>query len=110
MDEYSSFWAPFEPLSCNFDFVPHLSLKSPRRSPFPHQLGPNVQSWFKALVGGLAFFFPPHHLLSMLFGILAGGEEEATRHLVKCGAAWVFNPNNTTFGLMDTAKSAHFVP
>ena len=40
-----SFSAPFESLSSTFQCVPRSSLKSPRRCSFPHQLGPNIQSW-----------------------------------------------------------------
>ena len=58
----------------------------------------------------LGLRLPLHHLLPMLFGILGGGEEEATGQLVKGGVAWVFNPNNTTVGPMDTATFAHIHP
>ena len=46
--------AHFEPLSSTFQCVPHLLLNSPRRCSFPHQLGPNIQSWL-GLALGLGF-------------------------------------------------------
>ena len=50
-------WSP----SSTFLFVPHLSLKSPRPCSFPHQLGPNIQSWLGLLQGNAAHVSTSHN-------------------------------------------------